>query len=613
MEKIVSKTKPILLIDESFDFNKIKEFLNNTTEIITFDISSHKYLEKQNIKHILSDSFLLETDYKEIQEKSYQLQQWYNSEELKSFLIFENINLGQLTYVDTVYYITKSLKFFFEIFNIYEKFPEKYFIASESLSKILENFTKSFQNIGGITKSTQYHNHVHYDYKIGKINIGLTISFKKYKKLKELSEKFFSLFFNPKKILNTKKSILLVEFDPVKYADLLLESKSSSLNFILYNRRKPSIWDKNSFDILKKSGTKIISQNHIIDKKILDKCKEKTKYYEEKISELLDKQIFSETFQFKTKNIWPIFKNKLIQTILNNLKTEIFEILLAQKVFKIYNIDSIIITSENSFTENILMNTAKIEKIPILLIQHGIIYDSKDSILRNKIVGIYPNLSDYAIVWGEPMKKHLVSLGYDQKKIKSLGCPNYDKINPEIITKTNTILVTTSPPRKDFAIDLSVNTILSYEKIIKEICIFCKNHNLNLIFKLHPSLEDEIQEVVEENFKDAKIVSSGSVIPLIKKCSLMIALDLSTTILEAQLLSKPVISISFRDHYLNSEIFKNSCLKIPIENFEDTVIKILYDDTFRYELIKKGTAFSESYLSNKNNSCLSLINFLEKI
>ena len=613
MEKAVTKTNSILLIDESFDFDDIKKFLNNTTKIISFDISSHKFLEKQNIKHISSDSFLSENDYKEIQEKSYELEQWYNSEELKQSLLFENINLGQLTYVDTVYHITKSLKIFFEILKIYEKYPQENFITVKTLSKILECFTKSFKNIGGKTKSIQYHENVHYDYKIGKLNIPLNISFKNYKKFKKLSEKFLSLFFNPKNISNEKKSVLLVEFDPIKYADLLLKSKSSRVNFILYNRRRPSIWNKNSFDILKKSGTKIITQNNFEDEKILNECKEKTEYYEQKIFKMLDEQIFLKTFQFREKNLWPIFKNVLLQNILDHMNSEIFEILMAQKVLKSYNIDSIILYSENSSSENILMNTAKKQKIPVLLMQHGIIYDSKNTILRHNLVGIYPNQSDYAIVWGDLMKKHLISLGYDQMKIKSLGCPIYDKINSQVIKNSNTILVTTAPPRKDFAIDLSVNTILSYEKVIKEICNYCKNNNLDLIFKLHPSLEDNIQEIIEENYENAEIISSGSIIPLIKKCSLVIALDLSTTILESQLLSKPVICISFRDNDLNSEIFENSCLRIPIENFKDLVTKILNDNIFRKNLIEKGTNYSNSYLSNKTNSCSSLLNFLEKI
>ena len=93
----------------------------------------------------------------------------------------------------------------------------------------------------------------------------------------------------------------------------------------------------------------------------------------------------------------------------------------------------------------------------------------------------------------------------------------------------------------------------------------------------------------------------------------MIALDLSTTILESQLLSKPVICISFRDNNLNSEIFENSCLRIPIENFENIATKILHDNIFRNNLIEKGTNYSNSYLSHKNDSCLSLLNFLEKI
>ena len=94
----------------------------------------------------------------------------------------------------------------------------------------------------------------------------------------------------------------------------------------------------------------------------------------------------------------------------------------------------------------------------------------------------------------------------------------------------------------------------------------------------------------------------------------MITFDLSTTILEAQLLSTPVISMYFRDNRnLNLKIFENSCPRVSIENFKDMITKILYDDTFRYELIEKGENFSKSYLSNQNNSCLSLLNFLEKI
>ncbi len=332
MEKTVIKTNPILLIDESVNFDEIKKFIRNNTEIITFDFSSHNILKNQKITHVLSDSFLSENDYSEIQEKSYDVQQWYNSEELKNFLLFENINLGQLSYVDTVYYVTKSLKKFIEILKIYEKFPTRYFIVTESLSKILECFTKSFQSTGKKIKSVRYHENIHYNFKVGCSNIAIHLSFKKYKKLKRLSENLLSLFFNPKNIPNYKKSTLLIEFDPVKYGDLLLKSKSSTVNFILYNRRRPAIWNKNSFEILKKSGTKIISENHLVDKEFLNHCDEKTKYYEQKISKMFDEQYSLKTFQFKEKNLWPILKNTLIQTILDNVKPKVFEILLAKKI-----------------------------------------------------------------------------------------------------------------------------------------------------------------------------------------------------------------------------------------------------------------------------------------
>ena len=101
MEKEVKNIKTIFLMDESFNFNETKKFVNDTIEIITFDILSHNYLNKQNIPHLISDSFLSKDDYKEIQKKSYEIEQWYDIKELQSFLIFNHINLGQLTYFDS--------------------------------------------------------------------------------------------------------------------------------------------------------------------------------------------------------------------------------------------------------------------------------------------------------------------------------------------------------------------------------------------------------------------------------------------------------------------------------------------------------------------------------
>lgn len=614
MEKEVKKIKTIFLMDESFNFSDIKEFVNDTIEIITFDILSHNYLNNQNIPHLISDSFLSQDDYQEIQKKSYEVEQWYDIKELQSFLIFKNINLGQLIFFNSVDPITKLLKNFFETVKIFEKYPKNNFIVTKNMSNILKHFTNSFQIISEKPNSFSDDKDVHYDYKIGNFNLGLNLSHKNYKKFKNLSEKLFSTFFEPKTISSSQKTVLLVEFDPVKYRNLLLESKNSSVTFILYNDRKPSVWNKTSFEVLKKSGTKIITSNQLKNEKILHESQTKSENFKQLISKILDHDISSNSFYYKEYNMWPIFKTILTQLVLENLDHLIFQILSTQNLFQTYKIDSLLINSENGSTEHIAINLAKSNNIPVILMQHGLIYDSDDFHLRNNLTGIYPNLSDYAIVWGPLMKNHLVSLGYKKEKIKDLGCPVYDDIIHKSFEKNNTLLVATSPPMSDFAIDLSIATNINYEKIIREICIFSKENNFNLIFKLHPSLEDNIHDVIKENNKNAEIHSSGSILPLIEKCSLLITFDLSTTILESQLLSTPVFSVSYRENNdLYSQIFEKTCPRVSIDDFKNLAKKIIFNPEFKNKLIKNGTIYSNSYLSHQNNSAKSILTFLENI
>ena len=365
---------------------------------------------------------------------------------------------------------------------------------------------------------------------------------------------------------------------------------------------------------MKKSGTKIITSNQLKNEKILHESKTKSENFKQLISKILDHDISSNSFYYKEYNMWPIFKTILTQLVLENLDHLIFQILSTQNLFQTYKIDSLLINSENGSTENIAINLAKSNNIPVILMQHGLIYDSDDFHLRNNLTGIYPNLSDYAIVWGPLMKNHLVSLGYKKEKIKDLGCPVYDNIIHKSFEKNNTLLVATSPPMSDFAIDLSIATNINYEKIIREICIFSKENNFNLIFKLHPSLEDNIHDVIKENNKNAEILSSGSILPLIEKCSLLITFDLSTTILESQLLSTPVFSVSYRENNdLNSQIFEKTCPRVSIDDFKNLSKKIIFNPEFKNKLIKNGTIYSNSYLSHQNNSAKSILTFLENI
>ena len=93
-------------------------------------------------------------------------------------------------------------------------------------------------------------------------------------------------------------------------------------------------------------------------------------------------------------------------------------------------------------------------------------------------------------------------------------------------------------------------------------------------------------------------------------------IDLSTTILEAQILKKPIISINtmtFRE-FDKHEIFKSdSTSLIDIENLENYLTKILKNKTFQNELISKQDNYVETYFSNHGISTKNIFDYLIKL
>ena len=111
------------------------------------------------------------------------------------------------------------------------------------------------------------------------------------------------------------------------------------------------------------------------------------------------------------------------------------------------------------------------------------------------------------------------------------------------------------------------------------------------------------------------IIKKGDIIPLIKACDVFITLDMSTTILEAQLLKKPVISINTETVPFNdgSTVFEtDSCVRIKIDEFEETIHRIIHDNNYRTKLIRRGTDYLNRYVSNQGSASVKLLSYLEK-
>lgn len=106
---------------------------------------------------------------------------------------------------------------------------------------------------------------VKYSYRIGSMSFSITTSKKSYLKLKSITEAFFQKLFHFDIPKNKNKHVLLVEFDPTKYKTLFFASKMNSQNIMLHNRRWPTIWNFESFNIIKKSDCRIPNISTLLD------------------------------------------------------------------------------------------------------------------------------------------------------------------------------------------------------------------------------------------------------------------------------------------------------------------------------------------------------------
>ena len=113
-----------------------------------------------------------------------------------------------------------------------------------------------------------------------------------------------------------------------------------------------------------------------------------------------------------------------------------------------------------------------------------------------------------------------------------------------------------------------------------------RDKNLEIISRLQ-RLNLELK-----NLEDQEIRLKEEKVNLIKACDMLVTIDISTVILEAQISGKPVISVSVRDYNIgedNSSFFKSqSCIRTESSNFETNFNHLLEDLEFRREIINKG-------------------------
>ena len=621
MEKnlALSHNPIIVLFDSHSNIEELKKILHVNPLIISFDYETHQILEKNNIKHKISDDFVTRDDLVQVQNKCYDFVKWYETNPQSSLIEYEGINLGSTIEVELNYFLISFVKNFVEIAKIFTRNSDTTFIVSTKFYEFILLFTNSVTKLE--TQITNNHN-FYYDsintsLKISSHNFNLHLSKSQFDKLKKLFEITLDLFFHPKKTNN--KTSLLVEFNTISYKKIFETLPNIDLNLILYNRRRPAIWNLETFSIIRKSGCRIVTDHALMDANTENKVRNIIQRMELNIKSIWDDDIFyTSFFLINGISFWKILKPILMNLFNKRFVQAISEIEMTKNLLKKYKFNAILVWSEIGSTERIVVKLAKRFGIPIVLLQHGLFYDSdSDGAYRmNKFQGAFPVYTDKYVVWGRIEEKHQLQHDLSNKKLEVLGSPLHDNIFSVSESKyQDYILLATSGPVKENALDLTVDTIEKNKQAIKKICEVVSKMNKNLIIKLHPSPDEfDPSEMIRQINPKITILKTDNIVPLIKSCRIFIMIDASTVILDAHLLRKPVISVLVKDSdYGIPSVLQNSCVATNIENFENVFTQVLTDEFYCKTLIDKGTNYVNEYLVNQGTASEKLLSFLYTI
>lgn len=615
--------KKFIFINNPIHIKEINLNEINQYDIFSFNVSVHKELEQKNIAHKFAETYLTKNDKIEIFNKTVELLSWYDDKSIDSSFKLHNINfLSLLDSNELLFLILDHLYNFVIIKRIFE---------TENIDSILipNSFFKSIQNFTSHKKiNIETFSHVDDEYSlafdtlrfsmsIGSYELPISISRKQFIKFKKLIEKIiygsFSLWVDTKK---QKKSIILIEFNPAEYEELLSQIKKIGINIILLNRRRSAIWNFKSFKILRKYDCKILNSSKIIQSHNSE-FKKYSKLFTKKLDDLWRNDDFFESkFQFEECSFWNLIKDTLLFSIKSRIPEFLEFIFIANYISTTMNVASILSLYENGELEKSILQATK-NQIPSILLEHGYV-EYIEEISRFDIGEMYTTFNDKIAIWGNKQKNYLINFRkIDPNSIIVSGSPRHDKffnIVPMIKEKNSTKKILIIPsPIINFTGLIDTQIFIKYEKLFQKIIPILKSfNNVEISIKLHPVhhfSNDFIKKIISDLDPKIKIYQISSIIEHINTSDAIIILDAqlvgpSTPFLESLILKKPIMFITVDDEIIPFDCATDgSCIFLRSkDDLKKPLLKLLYDKDSIEQLIKHGQSHLSKFLSNPGHA-----------
>ena len=614
---IVNKEN-LILVDQTLKLDDLRKIDLNDSQIITFDFISHKLLLANKISHQISETYIDKNEYEPIQDQLYHFSNWYELKEIKKLIEFEGINIGEFNYLEFFLFLVPIVRKIIELKRILQSYSISKIFATLSIQQLIKIFEKEALLLGKDNSIDEsfFFDSIKFENNIFKFEIPS----KFYYRFKTYSDKFISSLVRTTKFQNNK-TVLLVEFDTIKCEKLISNLHEKGLNMVFLGFRRPAIWNKKSLSIIKENNVDVVTNLNILNEH-KEEVKRSSQILKKNIKKLFSHDyLFQQFFKIDDVSFWNFLKPFLNKLLDNRIDESIKNIIVTKSVFQKYAPKSVLLFSESGPTEKASIQFANSADIPVLLFQHGILHDTYQGHMWNTFTGSVSKKSNKFIVWGESMKLYCKEYGMSENQFEVLGNPYYDNLFNENYKTSNHeehVLLITQGPAINFHInDSLVKTNDDYEKKLKLICKTVIKNKKKLIIKLHPyEITNNEDEICKEIDPEIRVIKKGNIISLIDSCSVLISLgtSLSTAILEAHILKKPVLRMSFAEWMGKPDLFrKQFCFNTNEEEFAETFKKIYEDEAFHNKITKIGHEFLNAYLANKGNAAENIAHYIKKL
>ena len=612
----------IILVDSTSNFENIKNFFKkgNNLSIISFDYKSHKKLENGNIPHQISDDYITDLQCKTIQDYVYKFTYWYFEKDFSKFLEYREINLGRLFQDELLNFFVRLLKKFKEIEIIFASNQNKEFLAENELFDIIQFFTNSTLNLQKSTKKFHSfpHEEMRVNLKIAGYEKSLFLSRDRYLKLKKLSDFLINKMFNPKITDNTKTKILFAEYNTERYKELFLKSKKFNAEIFFYGKRRPAFWNGSTLKTIRNSKCKIITNHLIYDNVAKHEEKLGIKKMRTQLSELWKKNSSLEKFfTFGDFEVFTLIKPVLVELIENRLSRTIHEIELVNRMFQKIRFDFSVIINELGFSEQIISCLSKTHKVKCIHMQEGFHWDTIAAHANLTSQGAYLHDADTLAVWGDIDRSiSIENGGIPSNKVRIIGAPRYDNLfNSETKKQDYILLASSGDPQPEEVNGIRINKIEEYLTDIFQISKIVRELDEEVFIKLHPS-PTQLMDLVELGKKiDPKItiVSHGEITSLLPSAKLVISIGMSSAIIEALILKKPVIFIPGIDYNWGdpSIINEKGCLISSINELKNDLKGVLNNTKLYAEQQNSSRKYLSKLISHHGNASDEFYKYLK--